>query len=184
MGMEIVKRTIEQLGGELFLRTQLGAGSTFVIRVPLSLSIVDGFSFECRAERFVVPVASVDEIVEIDEGALVHGPSGSRGGIKVALLERRGQVVPLLSLAGVLGLSAAGSDKKALLVRRGAETLAFGVDRMLGQQEVVVRPLEDPLLRVNGVAGATDLGDGKPTLVLDLAGLGAALTRRTLELGA
>jgi two-component system chemotaxis sensor kinase CheA len=184
MGMEIVKRTIEQLGGELFLRTQLGVGSTFVIRVPLSLSIVDGFSFECRAERFVVPVASVDEIVEIDEGALVHGPSGSRGGIQVALLERRGQVVPLLSLAGVLGLSATGSDKKALLVRRGAETLAFGVDRMLGQQEVVVRPLEDPLLRVNGVAGATDLGDGKPTLVLDLAGLGAALTRRTLELGA
>jgi two-component system, chemotaxis family, sensor kinase CheA len=184
MGMEIVKRTIEQLGGELFLRTELGVGSTFVLRVPLSLSILDGFSFECRTERFVVPVASVDEIIEVDDAALVHSPAASRGGLRVAMLERRGQVVPLLSLAAVLGLPEAGSDKKALIVRRGAETLAFAVDRMLGQQEVVVRPLEDELVRVRGVSGATDLGDGKPTLVLDLAGLGAALSRRELELNA
>jgi two-component system, chemotaxis family, sensor kinase CheA len=184
MGMEIVKRTIEQLGGELFLRTELGVGSTFVLRVPLSLSIVDGFSFECRSERFVVPVASVDEIIEVDEAALVQTPAASRGGPRVTMLERRGQVVPLLSLASVLGLQALGSDKKALIVRRGAEAVAFAVDRMLGQQEVVVRPLEDVLVRVRGVAGATDLGDGKPTLVLDLAGLGAALNRRELELRA
>ncbi|RYZ03074.1 MAG: chemotaxis protein CheA [Myxococcales bacterium] len=182
MGMEIVKRTIEQLGGELFLRTELGVGSTFVLRVPLSLSIVDGFSFECRTQRFVVPVASVDEIIEVDDASLVHSPASTRGGARVAMLERRGQVVPLLSLAGVLGLPEAGSDKKALIVRRGAEAVAFAVDRMLGQQEVVVRPLEDQLVRVRGVAGATDLGDGKPTLVLDLAGLGAALSRRELEL--
>jgi two-component system chemotaxis sensor kinase CheA len=184
MGMEIVKRTIEQLGGELFLRTQLGAGSTFILRVPLSLSIVDGFSFECREQRFVVPVASVDEIIEVDDAALVHSPASKRGGGRVAMLERRGEVVPLLSLAAVLGLSEAGADRKALIVRRGAEAVAFAVDRMLGQQEVVVRPLDDALVRVRGVAGATDLGDGKPTLVLDLAGLGAAVSRRELELRA
>jgi two-component system chemotaxis sensor kinase CheA len=184
MGMEIVKRTIEQLGGELFLRTQLGAGSTFILRVPLSLSIVDGFSFECREQRFVVPVASVDEIIEVDDAALVHSPASKRDGGRVAMLERRGEVVPLLSLAAVLGLSEAGADRKALIVRRGAEAVAFAVDRMLGQQEVVVRPLDDALVRVRGVAGATDLGDGKPTLVLDLAGLGAAVSRRELELRA
>lgn len=182
MGMEIVKRTVEQLGGELSLRTQLGQGSTFVLRVPLSLSIVDGFSFECAQQRFVVPVSSVDEIIEVEESALVQSPSSTRAGIPVSMLERRGQVLPLLSLAGVLGLGAGRGDKKALIVRRGAEAIAFAVDRMLGQQEVVVRPLEDELLQVRGVAGATDLGDGKPTLVLDLAGLGAALNRRELEL--
>jgi two-component system chemotaxis sensor kinase CheA len=182
MGMEIVKRTVEQLGGELSLHTELGVGSTFVLRVPLSLSIVDGFSFECGQQRFVVPVSSVDEIIEVEESALVHSPSSSRGGLPVAMLERRGQVLPLLSLAGVLGLGAGRSDKKALIVRRGAEAIAFAVERMLGQQEVVVRPLEDDLVRVRGVAGATDLGDGRPTLVLDLAGLGAALNRRELEL--
>jgi two-component system chemotaxis sensor kinase CheA len=130
----------------------------------------------------VVPVSSVDEIIEVEESALVHSPSSSRGGLPVAMLERRGQVLPLLSLAGVLGLGAGRSDKKALIVRRGAEAIAFAVERMLGQQEVVVRPLEDDLVRVRGVAGATDLGDGRPTLVLDLAGLGAALNRRELEL--
>lgn len=177
MGMEIVKRTIEQLGGALSLRTTLGSGSVFILRVPLSLSIVDGFSFVCAEQRFVVPVSTVDEIIEVDEAALVHSPSASGAGLQVSLLERRGKVVPLLSLAGVLGLRRNGSDKKALIVRRGAEVVGFSVDRMLGQQEVVVRPLEDQLLQVRGITGATDLGDGKPTLVLDLAGLGSAINR-------
>ena len=61
-------------------------------------------------------------------------------------------------------------------MRRNGEPFAFAVDRMLGQQEVVVRPLEDPLVRVHGISGTTDLGDGRPTLVLDLAALGGKLT--------
>jgi two-component system, chemotaxis family, sensor kinase CheA len=181
MGMEIVKRTVEQLGGELTLRTEHGVGSVFILRVPLSLSIVDGFSFECAEQRFVVPVSTIDEIIEVEDAALVRSPSSSRGH-GVSMLERRGQVVPLLSLARVLGLGPPSSGKKALVVRRGVEAIAFSVDRMLGQQEVVVRPLEDELVRVRGVAGATDLGDGRPTLVLDLAGLGTALNRRELGL--
>jgi two-component system, chemotaxis family, sensor kinase CheA len=182
MGMEIVKRTVDQLGGELTLRTELGVGSVFILRVPLSLSIVDGFSFECAEQRFVVPVSTIDEIIEVEPSALLRSPSGARAGLDVSMLERRGQIVPLLSLAGVLGLGRPSTERKALVVRRGAEAIAFSVDRMLGQQEVVVRPLEDELVRVRGVAGATDLGDGKPTLVLDLAGLGAALNRRELGL--
>lgn len=180
MGMEIVKRTVEQLGGQLSLRTELGVGSAFVLRVPLSLTIVDGFSFECGQERFVVPVSSVDEIIEVEASALVRGPRSSRT-LDVALLERRGRVLPLVSLASVLGLDHVSSDKKALVVRRGAEAIAFSVDRMLGQQEVVVRPMEDELLQVRGVTGATDLGDGRPTLVLDLAGLGSSLSQNQLE---
>ncbi|HYP87171.1 MAG TPA: chemotaxis protein CheW, partial [Polyangiaceae bacterium] len=182
MGMEIVKRTVDQLGGQLSLRTELGVGTVFILRVPLSLSIVDGFSFECADQRFVVPVSSIDEIIEVEQSALVQAPGGSHSELAVSMLQRRGQVVPLLSLASVLGLERGSSHKKALVVRRGAETVAFSVDRMLGQQEVVVRPMEDELVRVRGVAGATDLGDGKPTLVLDLAGLGTALNRRELGL--
>jgi two-component system chemotaxis sensor kinase CheA len=63
-------------------------------------------------------------------------------------------------------------------VRRNGEPFAFAVDRMLGQQEIVVRPLEDPLVRVGGITGTTDLGDGKPTLVLDLPGLVSAAHRK------
>jgi two-component system chemotaxis sensor kinase CheA len=177
MGMEIVRRTVDQLGGELSVKSELGVGTSFVLRVPLSLSIVEAFSFECAQQRFVVPVSSVDEIIEIDETRLVHAPGSEGSQVRVSMLERRGQVVPLLSLSSVLRLPTAGHAQKALLVRRGAAAMAFGVDRMLGQQEVVVRPLDDDLLRVRGIAGATDLGDGKPILVLDLVGLGAGLKR-------
>jgi two-component system chemotaxis sensor kinase CheA len=71
--------------------------------------------------------------------------------------------------------------RKAIIVRRNGEPYAFAVDRMLGQQEVVVRPIEDALVRVHGVAGTTDLGDGRPTLVLDLAALGGRLVAATAE---
>ena len=178
MGMEIVKRVVEQLGGELSLRTELRVGTSFVLRVPLSLSIVEAFSFECADQRFVVPVGSVDEIIEVNEAEVVKSPHAQHARVSVSMLQRRGRVMPLLALSDVLQLGATSSGKKALIVRRGASSIAFGIDRMLGQQEVVVRPLEDELLRAPGIAGATDLGDGKPTLVLDLVGLGAGLERR------
>lgn len=83
-----------------------------------------------------------------------------------------------MGLARLLGRGEAdgrgGSVAKALLVRQRGELVAFGVERLVGQQEIVLRPLEDPLVRVPGVVGATDLGDGRPTLVLDLAALGLA----------
>lgn len=177
MGMNIVKRTVEELGGELLLRTAPGKGTTFTLRVPLSISILDAFSFECAAQPFVVPVAMVEEIVAVEPQQVLRGPAGARGA-PTRLLERRGAVLPLLALADVLGLS--GDDaggRKAIVVRRGGEPWAFAVDRMLGQQEIVLRPFEDPLLRVPGIAGSTDLGDGRPALVVDLLALAAAAGR-------
>jgi two-component system chemotaxis sensor kinase CheA len=173
LGMDIVKRIVDQLGGELLLKTRATAGSTFTLRIPLSITIVDAFSFACGKQPFVVPVSAVEEIVEVDPARLVRTP----GRRDVRLLERRGETVPLLALDRVLHMER-GSEtpRKALIVRRNAEPFGFEVDRMLGQQEVVVRPLEDPLVHVPGVTGSTDLGDGLPTLVLDLlslAGIGA-----------
>jgi two-component system, chemotaxis family, sensor kinase CheA len=176
MGMDIVKRVaVDQLGGELSLRTQAGAGSTFTLRIPLSISIVDAFSFACGPQQFVVPVAMVEEIIEIDPSRLLRAPSSS-GQREVHLFERRGEAVPVVALEGVLQLERRDQPRrKALIVRRNAEPVAFEVDRMLGQQEVVVRPLEDALVRVAGVTGSTDLGDGRPTLVLDLVSFAASL---------
>ncbi|MFL5436887.1 MAG: chemotaxis protein CheA [Myxococcales bacterium] len=172
MGMDIVKRIVDQLGGELLLKTQPGSGSTFTLRVPLSITIVDAFSFACGKQPFVVPVATIEEIVEVDPGRLVRAP----GGRDVRLLQRRGETVPLLALESVLHMERGTEPRrKALIVRRNAEPYGFEVDRMLGQQEVVVRPLEDPLVHVPGVTGSTDLGDGLPTLVLDLLSLTGSL---------
>ena len=179
MGMEIVKRTIvDELGGELEVHSELGHGTTFTLRVPLTISIVDGFSFECGEQRFVVPVTMVDEIIEVDPNALVQVPANDDGSPAVDIISRRGMAVPLIQLAQVFRLKASPKPaSKAIIVRRAGSPVAFAVDRMLGQQEVVIRPIDDFLVRAPGVSGATDLGDGRPTLVLDLVALSASLSR-------
>jgi two-component system, chemotaxis family, sensor kinase CheA len=178
MGMEIVKRTIvDELGGELEVHSQVGQGTTFTLRVPLTISIVDAFTFECGDQRFVVPVAMVDEIIEVDPDALVRVPANDDGSPSLDIISRRGVAVPMIELARVFRLqTAVKAASKAIIVRRAGVPMAFAVDRMLGQQEVVIRPIKDSLVRAPGVSGATDLGDGRPTLVLDLVALSASLS--------
>ncbi|RKH79991.1 chemotaxis protein CheA [Corallococcus sp. AB045] len=177
MGMDIVRRiVVEQLGGELRMETRKGTGTTFTLSVPLTVTLMDAIVFECAGRRYAVAVGTVEELIDV---AGVVRPAGADG---LGLVERRGAAVPLVSLARLLDAtvdaSAAGQGAKALIVRQRGEPVAFAVDRLVGQQEIVLRPLEDPLVRVPGVAGATDLGDGQPTLVLDLGALGAARAGR------
>jgi two-component system chemotaxis sensor kinase CheA len=183
MGMDIVKRiTVNDLGGELTVRTTPGAGTTFTLRVPVSVTIVEAFSLACGDQTFVVPVSSVEDLAEVSQTAIVAAPRPGAHGIEVRLLRHRGATLPLYSLAETLGAGASAPERpKAIVVRAGAEAFAFQVDRMLGQQEVVIRPIEDPLVSVPGVSGTTDLGDGRPTLVLDLVGLVRQLQSRAQE---
>lgn len=175
-GMDIVRRiVVSDLGGELALDTAVGRGTTFTLTVPLTIAIIDVFSFECAQQAFVVPVATVEEIFELGDHNAVTGPS-AKGRLPIALIERRGKPVQIIPLGTLLRIPCEVTAKKALVVRRNGEALAFAVDRMLGRHEVVVRPIDDVLARVPGVAGATDLGDGRPTLLLDLVELGAGVS--------
>jgi two-component system chemotaxis sensor kinase CheA len=185
VGMDIVRKiVVDGLGGELLLETKPGVGTTFVIRVPLTIAIVDSFMLRCGGERFVVPVPVVEEIIVLDPARIVHGPRvGNRD---TRFFARRGETVPVVDLARALGLfsdARGGSEARetsaqALVVRRGHDDpVAFAIDRVLGQQETVVRPLVDPLVAVTGISGSTDLGDGRATLVLDLVGLSGQLGR-------
>jgi two-component system chemotaxis sensor kinase CheA len=176
MGMDIVRKTVvDQLRGELGLETTRGEGTIFTLRVPLTVAMLDAFTVRCEGEVFAVPVSSVEEILEIEQGDMVRGPA--RGGRMVSLLARRGEAVPVVHLFDVLGRSPVNADlaRHALVVRRGGAPVAFRLDRVLGQQETVVRPLTDPLVQAPGVAGSADLGDGRATLVLDLHALAAAI---------
>ena len=170
LGMDIVRKTVERLGGELVLETVPGRGTTFIVRVPLTVAIVDAFTVRCRGDRFAVPVAAVEEIIELGRLVPPTHPGGPR------LLARRGETVPVVDLGDALTLpKVAGSTAPhALLVRpnRG-EILGYAVERVLGQQEIVVRPLVDPLVASPAISGSTDLGDGRATIVLDLLGLSA-----------
>ena len=173
MGMDIVRRVAEvELGGELLLQTQPGAGTTFTLRVPLSITIVDAFAFECADQRYVVPVSMVEEIVELDPARLTRTPGASSN---ASMVQRRGEALPVLQLAHLFGLPQQEQATRALVIRRAGEATGIAVHRMLGQQEVVVRPMQDELVRVAGITGATDLGDGRPTLVLDLPAIAGLL---------
>ena len=177
MGMDIIRRVaVDQLGGELLLESRWGEGTTFTMIVPLTISIIDAFTFECAGQRFAVPVAIVEEIVEIDAKDLTS-VSSAGGGSALGVFFRRGESVPLIPLERVfrLGKERTEGSRKAIVVRRAGEPMAFAVDRLIAQQEVVVRPLEDPLVQVPGISGATDLGDGQPTLVVDLVALGGVV---------
>ena len=180
VGMDIVRKiVVDGLGGELMLETKPGFGTAFVLRVPLTIAIVDAFMLRCGGQRFVVPVPVVEEIIDLDPKRLVRGPRV--GGHETRFIARRDETVPVIDLAHALGLvnphapyveSGVLDAMQALVVRRGHdEPVAFAIERVLGQQETVVRPLVDPLVVVTGVSGSTDLGDGRATLVLDLIGL-------------
>ena len=182
VGMDIVRKiVVDGLGGELMLETKPGFGTAFVLRVPLTIAIVDAFMLRCGGQRFVVPVPVVEEIIDLDPKRLVRGPRV--GGHETRFIARRDETVPVIDLAQALGLVNPhapdvesgvldASAMQALVVRRGHdEPVAFAIERVLGQQETVVRPLVDPLVVVTGVSGSTDLGDGRATLVLDLIGL-------------
>ena len=179
LGMDIVRRiAVGELGGELKLETTAGVGTTFRLRVPLTIAIVDVFSFVVGTQSFVAPVTAVDEIFEIDPGTATQPPDPRARGASTSLLERRGRPLSLVSLGALLAIDDGRRAQKALLIHRDGDPLAFSVDRMLGRQEVVVRPLLDPLAIVPGIAGATDLGDGRPVLVLDLVELGGRAAMR------
>jgi two-component system chemotaxis sensor kinase CheA len=172
--MDIVRRiATADLGGELALWTEPGEGTAFTLRVPLTIAVVEVLSFVCGAQTFVVPVSSVDEIFELcsDQDIAPPAPAGARAPVRLA--ERRGQAIPLRSLGALLAIDAGAAARKAIVIRRHGAAVGFTVDRMVGRHEVVVRPVDDALVKVPGVAGSTDLGDGRPTLVLDLGALDA-----------
>jgi two-component system chemotaxis sensor kinase CheA len=183
MGMDIVKRiALGALGGELTLKTTPELGTTFTLRVPLSISILDSMSFRCGEQTFVAPVAMIEEIVALDSVQILRAPQPTKSSVVVSVIRQREIDVPLFDLKALFGIALLVPATAALIVRRGEQRFAFAVDKMLSQQELVIRPLEDPLVRTPGVSGTTDLGDGRPTLVLDLLGLSdATIARAQLE---
>jgi two-component system, chemotaxis family, sensor kinase CheA len=179
LGMDIVRRIATgDLGGELVLSTTPDVGTAFTLRVPLTIAVVEVFSFVCGPQTFVIPVSSVDEIFELARDRDLTPPVTRGAASPVRLIEHRGQAIPLRSLGTLLAIDGGEHARKAIVVRRQGAPIGFVVDRMLGRHEVVVRPVDDALVRLPGIAGSTDLGDGRPTLVLDLYALCAHSAER------
>ena len=167
VGMAVVKNTVHELGGTLTLDTVAGHGTRFAIELPLTLAITDAIIGTVGERTFAVPQSAVREVIEVD-------PEAVRALENNEIVAHRGGVLPLIRLADVFGLASRPRRSLHVLVA-GAGRGAFGVvfDRVVGQREIVVRAVSDPLIRVPGVSGATDLGDGRVVLILDLPALAA-----------
>ena len=165
VGMDIVGSTIEELGGTLTLVTEKNRGTRFTIELPLTLAIADALIANVGGQRFAFPQTSVREIIEVEASAVKILENNE-------IVNYRGGVLPLVRLARLFGLEETTRDSfHVFVIGTGANALGLAVDRAVGQREVVVRGLNDPLVKVTGVAGATDLGDGRVVLILDVAAL-------------
>lgn len=176
IGMDVVRKSIEELGGVLTLETSPGRGSRFEIQLPLTLAITDALIVKAGSERFAVPQAAVREIIRIESGSSTIIENNE-------LLNYRKGVLPLVRLSKLFGSMTAEGENCALVVGEGAQAIAIIVDRVLGLREIVVRPLTDRLVQVPHIAGATELGDGRVVLILDTANLSRGVRKRATRLG-
>jgi two-component system chemotaxis sensor kinase CheA len=173
-GMNIVRQTVQELGGTIRLDTTPGTGTRFVIDLPLTLAITAAMIARVGEQVFAVPQAAVREVAEIDAAAVHSVPGGE-------MVEFRGAPLPVTRLSEVLGVPAGPAERfHAFIVGAGTSAVGLLVDRIVGHREIVVRSTADPLIRVTAVAGATDLGDGRAVLILDAG----AIARQARERGA
>jgi two-component system chemotaxis sensor kinase CheA len=171
VGMNVVKNTILGIGGSFELDTEAGRGTRFAIQLPLTLAIADALIVAAAGQRFAVPLAAVREVIEVE-------PSAVRAFENNEVIVHRGGVLPLVRLARLFRLDeTARRGFHAFVIGSGLNAVGVAVDRILGQREIVVRAINDPLIQVAGIAGATELGDGRIVLILDAATLGRASQR-------
>jgi|JI7StandDraft_1071085.scaffolds.fasta_scaffold00462_17 two-component system chemotaxis sensor kinase CheA len=177
VGMDVVKRNIESMGGTLDIESQTGIGAVFRIRLPLTLAILDGMTVGVGDQLFIIPLVNIIESVQPQLNQLKWLNNQP-------MLELRNHYWPLLALYQAMNIPEGQADAShaiLVLIETSKGRFALQVDSLIGQQQVVIKSLEQHYRRVVGVAGATIMGDGSVALILDvesLAGQVAALSQR------
>jgi len=173
VGMDVVKTNIAKLGGVVDITSDVGIGTKITITLPITLAIISVLGVEVEGRSFAVPLASVEEAIAFDE-ALVRNFDGREA------LTQRGATLPICRLSRLFGLdpmpAPEGQARKpgkpcVVIASVGNRRLGFVVDRLVGQQDIVIKALGKSLKSVRGFAGATELGDQRVGLVLDVAAL-------------
>lgn len=168
VGMDVVRKNIQALNGTIEMESEYGKGSRFAIRLPLTLAILDGQLVRVGGETYILPLVSIVESIQIDTEVV-----NSVGGV-FDVLRLRNEYIPIIRLYDVFNIKPDTVDlKDSLLVVVEGDNKKVGivVDDLLAQQQVVIKSLEANYKRVNGVSGATILGDGTVALIIDISGL-------------
>ncbi|MCS4232921.1 chemotaxis protein CheA [Stenotrophomonas sp. BIGb0135] len=166
VGMDVVRRNIQALGGEVQLESKAGNGTRVLIRLPLTLAILDGMTVAVAGETVILPLAYVLEALQ-PQPEDVRTMAGEGRVLRV-----RGEYLPILSLSEYYGFGGRTKDDSLVVVVEGdGQKIALEVDELVGQQQVVVKNIENNYRRISGVSGATILGDGRVSLIVDIGGL-------------
>ncbi len=168
VGMDVVKRNIESLGGTVSIKTAIGKGTTFTLKLPLTLAIIEGMTIRVGHETYILPMLSIVESIQPKADAVktIVG--------KGEVMNVRGTYHPMMRLYEVFDLEPEYKDPgKAILLilETEGERVAVMVDEILGQQQVVIKSMEQNFRKIEGIAGATILGDGTVGFILDVRGL-------------
>lgn len=164
VGLDVVKTKIESLGGVVELENRPGLGSKFIVRLPLTLAIIQALLVNVGKESYAIPLSSIKEIVTMDRASIKNIQN-----TEMVLL--RGKTLPIIRLARELGLEdhrETGEEMTIVVVKKGEKLAGMIVDRLIGQQEIVIKSLGKFLSGIRYIAGATILGNGGVSLILDI----------------
>jgi two-component system chemotaxis sensor kinase CheA len=166
IGMDVVKTNIQRLGGAVEVQSFVGTGTTFTITLPVTLAIIRSLLFSASGSLLAIPLSVVSEVLRLEPGAV-------RNVNNREILDLRGNTLPLCRLGAHFRFAKRTTTTEGfvIVVTVGKQRLGLLVDALAGQQDIVVKPLGRSLAQVSGVAGATDLGDGRLVLVLEAAAL-------------
>ena len=164
VGLDVVKSGIEQLGGDVEVATELGKGTTFTVRLPLTLAIIQALMVEIRDEKYAIALGSISNIENIPVGDIKYVQAKE-------VIHLRGSVIPLIRLDRMLDIEPMEEEPEYLtvvIVKRGDAQAGLVVDNLMGQQEIVIKSLGKYINGNKLISGATILGDGEVALILDV----------------
>lgn len=172
VGMDVVRKNIEKIGGTVSVDSKWGCGTNFIIKIPLSLAIVNGIEVSVGTSIFTIPINSIKEFIKLKENQVFLDTSGKE------MVKIRNQVFPLLRLHEYYGLEPRSTDPLdgvVVVVESEGKSTCLLADELIGEQQVVVKPFSPMLNRYgvkqNGMAGCTILGDGSITIILDISNI-------------
>ncbi|MCX7025662.1 MAG: chemotaxis protein CheA [Spirochaetes bacterium] len=169
VGMDVVKREIDTLGGTVLVSSERGRGTTITLKIPLTLAIIEGLLVAVGSEHFVIPLASVEGCIEIDS-SLVDG-SGGRD-----IIQYRGELLPFIHLRRFLSVPGESPKIPQIVIVNALDSkVGFVVDQVIGDNQTVIKPLGRMYKDVDGISGATILGDGTVALIIDVNRLAMAV---------
>jgi two-component system chemotaxis sensor kinase CheA len=166
VGLDVVKSKIESIGGSIEVETKEGKGTKFIIRIPLTLAIIQALLVKVKEEMFAIPLSSISEIININKEQ-IRNIQGQE------IILYRGRTIPVIRLNKIIHteIDEERNELVSIIVKKGDKQAGLVVDSLLGQQEIVIKPLGKYLSNVKYLAGATILGNGKISLILDVNSL-------------